>query len=868
MAFTAADNTNGVGIASVELWQRFQAAGSSTWSSWAMVTSATTSPFAISLDAGAGRYEFYTISVDGAGNREAAPAAADAFTILDWTAPTSSAGPLAGAVASTSLAVPYTAADTNGSGVVLVELWQRFRAAGSGTWSAWSQVATGSASPINVTLGSGNGRYEFYTRANDAAGNRESAPAAADAFTVLDTVAPVTSAGSIPAAVSSTALSMPYTAADTNGSGVASVELWQRFQAAGSSTWSSWAMVTSSTTSPFAVILGSGNGRYEFYTIGIDVAGNRETAPSAFDAFTVLTVAPVTSASALASPGHSTSISVAFTASGTSSVELWRRFQAAGSGTWSAWALVTSGPISPFAVTLPSGAGRYEFYTIGIAPGGTREAAPAVADTFTVLDTTAPTSTVGTVPSTSSGTTFAVPFTAADNTNGTGIGTVELWTRFRANDTVTTGTWTLVTSGTGGSGNLTLPFGSGAGLYDISTIAVDAAGNREGGLTQPSTPKSMIRAIIWGASVKVNTDTATALQDNMSCGLGTDRTAYCVWEDRRSGNPDIYFAQRSPTTGVWSGELKLNTDTGTTAQQTPAIAVDGSNNLYVVWADERNTSGTANTDIYFAKRTGTTWGSNTKLNADGTTSVQNAPRIAVSSAGIAVAVWVDLRSSQKNIYSGRLPAGSSTWSANFKVTTNTAATKGRPDVAIATDGTASAVWEDATSGNADIDYATLGPTVTTWSSNTKISDDTTTGAESWPRIGLTSANGPIAAWIDGRVANLQVRVSQKSGSSWTASVQVSDASAKPTSLAVAMKADGGVIAAWGDTRVATSAIWGAHCEAGASSVARCATADKWSDQSGAGVSPTLAANATNVYLGWRDDTSGGGDFRLRVRSPS
>ena len=736
-------------------------------------------------------------------------------------------------------------------------------------YGRWSKLcASPATSPFTITLASGNGSYEFYSVGVDVAGNREAVPATSDASTILDSVAPVTAAAALPASVSSLALSVPFTAADTNGSGVTSVELWRRFQAAGSGTWSGWASVTSGTSSPFSVTLGSGDGRYEFYTIGVDAATNREAAPASADAFTVLATTPVTAASALSTPVRTTSISVAYTSTLSTSVELWRRYRVAGSSSWSAWSLVTTVTASPISTTLPSGDGRYEFYTIGISAGGPREAAPASADTFTDLDTGSPTSTIGSVRSTSSASSLSIPFTAADNASGTGITSTELWARYRASDSVSTGTWTLIASGTGTSGSITLPFASGAGVYDIATIAVDLAGNREGGLAQPSTAKSFVRAVSWGASVKVNTDTGTALQDNPACALGPDGTAYCVWEDSRSGNADIWFAQRNPTTGVWSGEMKLNTDTGTKAQNTPAIAVDAAGNLYVVWADERNTVSTANTDIYFTKRTGTTWSANTMLNTDATTSVQSQPRIAVSSAGIAVTVWLDLRSSQKNVYSARLPAGSSTWSANYRVTSNTAATKGHPDVAVASDGTAHAVWEDATSGNADVDYATLAPAATTWSTNTKISDDATTGAESFPRIGLTAANAPLGAWIDGRVTNRQVRVAQKSGSTWGASVQVSDASAKPASLAFAVKPDGGVIAAWGDTRATPSAVWGAQCEAGTTAVTRCATAAKVSDRTGAAVNPTITSNASTVLLGWRDDTAGGGDFRLSRRVPS
>ena len=108
----------------------------------------------------------------------------------------------------------------------------------------------------------------------------------------------------------------------------------------------------------------------------------------------------------------------------------------------------------------------------------------------------------------------------------------------------------------------------------------------------------------------------------------------------------------------------------------------------------------------------------------------------------------------------------------------------------------------------------------------------------------------------------------KTGSSWGASVQVSDTSAKPSTLTLVVKADGGSITAWTDTRASQAAAWGAQCEAGAAGVTRCATATKLSDQSGAASNPVIAANATSVYLTWRDDTAGGGDIRSSRRTPS
>jgi hypothetical protein len=87
-------------------------------------------------------------------------------------------------------------------------------------------------------------------------------------------------------------------------------------------------------------------------------------------------------------------------------------------------------------------------------------------------------------------------------------------------------------------------------------------------------------------------------------------------------------------------------------------------------------------------------------------------------------------------------------------------------------------------------------------------------------------------------------------------------------LSFVVKPDGGVVAAWGDTRTTPASTYRSQCEAGITGVTRCAVSEAWSDQSGAGSAPTLAATSSRVFLAWRDDTTGGGDIRLRVQTPS
>jgi hypothetical protein len=146
-------------------------------------------------------------------------------------------------------------------------------------------------------------------------------------------------------------------------------------------------------------------------------------------------------------------------------------------------------------------------------------------------------------------------------------------------------------------------------------------------------------------SVKVNSDTGTTVQDHPAIALGADAASYLVWDDARSGNADIEFARRDPTTGSWSANVKVNTDTGTRIQQNPAIALDSSNNAYAVWQDEVNGVGKA--DIYYSKRnaaTGTWLAADVKVSDDpGSGAFTNAVWVArvrsVASASIFCLAW-------------------------------------------------------------------------------------------------------------------------------------------------------------------------------------------------------------------------------------
>src|SRR5207245_2068357 len=167
VTYSASDTGSGLG--SVELWAKAPGAGSFSKVATDSTPGATGS-FGYTAAAGDGSYAFYTVAVDKAGNREAAPATADSTTKLDTTVPSSSASSPQYS-SSTAITVSYSASDT-GSGLGSVELWAKAPGAGS-----FSKVATdstpGAAGSFGYTAAAGDGDYGFYTVAVDEAGRAD-----------------------------------------------------------------------------------------------------------------------------------------------------------------------------------------------------------------------------------------------------------------------------------------------------------------------------------------------------------------------------------------------------------------------------------------------------------------------------------------------------------------------------------------------------------------------------------------------------------------------------------------------------------------------------------------------------------------------
>jgi hypothetical protein len=472
VAYSATEG--GAGLARVDLFAK--GPGDSDYAKVASDTSPqATGSFA--FDAAVdGTYRFYTVAVDTSGNTEAAPADADAVTVVDTQDPVSSASASATSTSST-FSVSYAANDgAVGSGLATVELYAKAPAAGTFTKVA-TDSAPGASGSFTFTATS-NGAYGFYTVAKDAVGHVEAAPTGADVTVAVDTISP-SSMGSAPATQTFAPIPVTWTASDAaGGSGLARVDLY--VQNPGQTTYAqAMSQSTSATSGTFTYTPNAGNGTYRFYTIAVDVAGNAEAGPSTPDASTNYTLDVAPPASAATGPAYRTTTSITLNYSSSdaggsalASVELWARSPGATAFARVSTSTTTSGS---FAYSATTGDGAYAFYTIAVDGAGNREAAPSTPDVTTVVDTVAPGSfAMSDVAQYLSGT-VPLSLVGAPVETGSGLASVAYSSRPAG-----AATWTVACTATAGPWSCnwnTATTKTPNGSYDVRAIATDRAGN-------------------------------------------------------------------------------------------------------------------------------------------------------------------------------------------------------------------------------------------------------------------------------------------------------------------------------------------------------------------------------------------------------
>ena len=320
-----------------------------------------------------GTYEFYTQATDWAGNKEQLPAVPDATCKSDITPPDAVTS-CPEATNERSMSVTYSVSDET-SGVKEVTLWVKFK---TGGWVATGYSSQYREGEFKFDFLQGEGLYRLAAVGEDYSGNVTPLTDDSGAAVYYETVPPQSNSW-----CESTGQLSPFRvefASTDEGSGLETILLYYRYNQ-GDWTESEDQYIGTPEGGSFSFSPIEGGGYYEFYTLAVDRAGNKELPPQYADCSVMLDLAPPESSASAPATAMLLPILVSFEASddasGVMCVELWYSFE---DGEYSRFDSIWGKDTGTFEFTPDEGVGTYSFYTVATDRVGRKEAVPEQAD--------------------------------------------------------------------------------------------------------------------------------------------------------------------------------------------------------------------------------------------------------------------------------------------------------------------------------------------------------------------------------------------------------------------------------------------------------------------------------------------------------
>ena len=344
-------------------------------------------------------------------------------------------------------------------------IWDRTAPSGIQSWILVtdriyvnSPIPTDNVTQVSVT-------YPPYAFTNDPR-SVDMGTSHAESFVMVDKDAPTSAASPLPTYENTLTFWISYGASDGNGTGVANVTLWYR--TAGSAIWIQYSVQPGGNFG-FLSFTASADGVYEFATTAEDASGNQESQPSANDTWTMVdTVGPGSHVNTLGQYENRSAFLVSWGPDvGVTDIASYTIQYNAGAAGWTDWLVGTTATSGTF---MASGQGIYAFRSIATDHAGNREVPPAANDTWTRVDTTAPTSRTLALPTYETSLSFIVQWGPTEGT--TDVATYHI----QRNDNGAGWTDWLVATAATTSGTFT---GQDGHTYQFRSVATDRAGNTE-----------------------------------------------------------------------------------------------------------------------------------------------------------------------------------------------------------------------------------------------------------------------------------------------------------------------------------------------------------------------------------------------------
>jgi hypothetical protein len=324
-----------------------------------------------------------------------------------------------------------------------------------------------------------------------------------------------------------------------------------------------------------------------------------------------------------------------------------------------------------------------------------------------------------------------------------------------------------------------------------------------------------------GANIQANTDVSGAIQQTPSIAMDSSANMALVWEDYRNSSTqdllaDVYAQRIDPFGSLQGSNFKVNADTASANQLSPAVATNGNNDFIVAWEDWRNIS--ASKDVYAAayNSSGTAMGSNFKVGTYAANGEETSPDVAMNRHGKFVVTWNVLfggySGGDYDIYAQRFSFPNVSADTSFRVNDDTGNYyQFDPAAAMDSAGDFVIVWTDNRSGYYwDIFAQRYGPSGSALGSNFEVTSDPPSAEQSWPKVAMSATGSFVVVWEDDRDGNEDIYAQRYDGSGAAQGsnfkVNSPSASGDQKRPDVAMDYAGNFVVVWQDDR--DHSTWG------------------------------------------------------------
>ncbi|MBN1592813.1 MAG: choice-of-anchor D domain-containing protein [Candidatus Coatesbacteria bacterium] len=441
------------------------------WTESGHASSEMTGEFSFEALHGEGLYQFKTIAEDTTGNLEQ-KVERDTETIIDTTAPISEID-APDFVSTEAITISYAATDAGcSSGIVGVHLF--FRSSLT-EWQEAEESGEGAEGIIEFAPPDGEGWYQFYSRAEDVAGNIEAA-SENHKEVIYDRTAPSSSIEISP--FTSQSIVEVFVQAHDATTEPAQTSLMYRFRAMDGNWSPHWAETGLYTSEPEEVLefhLPHGQGIYELCSVSQDVCGNSEQIDGDRAKECIFDSEPPTSIlngpAAVNTAAFELEFSSSDSLSGVSNLELLYSIDG---GEVAPTGIATESTSGQFQLDDIAKEGIYTFICLAEDLAGNSESPNGSNSAIVHVDFEPPSSNA-VAPKFANRLPVVVECYATDSSIGTGAARIELYYRFDDED------WEFSGLSQEASTRATFSFAinRGDGTYGFFCLATDAAGNQE-----------------------------------------------------------------------------------------------------------------------------------------------------------------------------------------------------------------------------------------------------------------------------------------------------------------------------------------------------------------------------------------------------